>query len=66
MIVQEDAEHRWTDEMAVPGVMEASEFRKSSQWVAVTRKHAGLVVSDSAVLNKFREYCFLDERPAPM
>ena len=57
---------RWIDEMAVPGLMEASEFRKSSQWIALTRKHAGLVVSDTAVLDKFREFCFLDERPDPM
>ena len=57
---------RWINEMAISGVVEEGDFRKSSQWVALKRKHAGLVVSDTALHSKFRDYCFLDTRPTPM
>ncbi|KAK9863353.1 hypothetical protein WJX84_001997 [Apatococcus fuscideae] len=64
--IKEDAMRRWINEMAISGVVEEGDFRKSSQWVALKRKHAGLVVSDTALHSKFRDYCFLDTRPTPM
>ena len=32
-------------------------WRKSSQWVALNRKHAQLIVEDTEFAPKFQEYC---------
>ena len=48
--------------MHIPGLLYVGDFRKSSQWVALRRDHAKLVVKDKKVYDKFKEHCFLDTR----
>lgn len=33
-------------------------WRKSPQWVTLTRAHAELIVADQHVKNKFKEHCY--------
>lgn len=49
-------QRRWTDLMDFPG-LHWWHWRKSSQWFMFTRAHAEVVVNDTAIADKFRQYC---------
>jgi Core-2/I-Branching enzyme len=53
---QVDMPYRWSDRMKTDH-MNATHWRKSSQWFALQRKHAEIVVNDKEVEEKFEKYC---------
>jgi len=51
-----DMPHRWSERMKTKH-MNATHWRKSSQWFALQRKHAEIVVEDEEIEESFRKYC---------
>ncbi|KAL4537779.1 hypothetical protein Ndes2437B_g08880 [Nannochloris sp. 'desiccata'] len=51
-----DMPWRWSDRMKTEH-MNATHWRKSSQWFALQRKHAEIVVNDEEVEDSFKKYC---------
>ena len=49
--------HRWSDKMASDQLTK-EHWRKSSQWFAVTREHAQVIVDDVVVYDAFRAHCY--------
>lgn len=49
--------HRWIDRMANEHLSK-DHWRKSSQWFALTRAHAQLVVDDTIIDGIFRKDCY--------
>ena len=47
---------RWSDKMTTEH-MNASHWRKSSQWFTLQRRHAAVVVQDAEVYDSFEKYC---------
>ncbi len=43
--------------MSIPGGLRRHEFRKSSQWFALRRDHAELVIDEVPVYERFAKYC---------
>ena len=54
--------YRWSDKMKTEH-MNSSHWRKSSQWFALQRKHAEIVVNDQEVEESFKKYCNLAMDP---
>ena len=55
--VREYLTERWSDRMEVPGLLNATIWRKSQQWWSLSRKHAQ-VIADETVLEKiFSRLC---------
>jgi len=52
--------HRWTDRMETEG-LGFEHRRKGSQWFALTRAHAQLVVDDSTINDVFQTFCFPEQ-----
>lgn len=51
--------YRWQPAMAAAGVAR-HHWRKSSQWVALRRRHAEAVLADGPVNNAFASECYVD------
>ena len=49
--------HRWIDRMASEHLTKEN-WRKSSQWFALTRAHAQIVVEDTIIDAIFRKDCY--------
>ncbi|KAI8109890.1 hypothetical protein M9434_001169 [Picochlorum sp. BPE23] len=52
--------YRWVPEMEEAGVTQ-SLWRKSSQWIALKRQHAQMVVDDTVVNDAFARECYVAE-----
>lgn len=44
--------------MEIPNVLNSSHWRKSSQWIMLTRAHAKVVLEDVEIYRKFEEHCW--------
>jgi hypothetical protein len=51
-----DMPYRWSERMKT-GHMNSSHWRKSSQWFALQRKHAEIIVNDDEIERSFAEHC---------
>ena len=49
-------QRRWTDLMDFSG-LHWWHWRKSSQWFMLNRAHAELAVNDTAIADRFRQFC---------
>jgi hypothetical protein len=54
--------YRWSPRMQTPH-MNASHWRKSSQWFALQRKHAEIIVNDVEIEESFKNHCRLAADP---
>ncbi|KDD75019.1 beta-1,6-N-acetylglucosaminyltransferase enzyme, partial [Helicosporidium sp. ATCC 50920] len=56
--VPPDGVPRWRPYYRVNGVLEPRAWRKSSQWVSLSREHAEMVAGDSAMWRVFEKQCY--------
>lgn len=49
---------RWDPRMEIPNFLEFRHWRKSSQWITLTRPHARVVLEDVDVYRQFEEHCW--------
>ena len=53
----DDYRYTWRMADATSGTLTADKWRKSHQWIGLTRKHAAAVAADEAVAAAFRAHC---------
>ena len=49
--------HRWSDKME-SATFRREHWRKSSQWFALNREHAELVMGDTVINQAFHDHCY--------